>query len=74
MWIRRISFVVALNVERICLLYHNIIFGVNMSKIFIIVFPILGIAFGHDTYTGTCPKFQRMSGFDWNRVSIIIIA
>ena len=49
------------------------IFGVNMSKLFIIVFPILGVAFGHDTYTGTCPKFQGMVGFNWNRVYIIFI-
>ena len=73
MWIRRISFVVDLNFERIGWLYHNIIFGVNMSKLFIIVFPILGVAFGHDTYTGTCPKFQGMVGFNWNRVYIIFI-
>ena len=49
------------------------IFGVNMSKLFIIVLPILGVAFGHDTYAGTCPKFQGMVGFNWNRVYIIFI-
>ena len=39
-----------------------------MFKLFIIVFPIIGAVIGHDTYTGTCPKFQGMSGFDWNKV------
>ena len=41
-----------------------------MFKLFIIVFPIIGAVIGHDTYTGTCPKFQGMSGFDWNKVPI----
>ena len=40
-----------------------------MFKLFIIVLPIIGAVIGHDTYTGTCPKFQGMSGFDWNKVS-----
>jgi len=38
-----------------------------MFKLFIIVVPIIGTVIGHDTYTGTCPKFQGMSGFDWNK-------
>ena len=39
-----------------------------MFKSLLIVSTIIGAVIGHDTYTGTCPKFQGMSGFDWNRV------
>jgi len=37
-----------------------------MLKYFVILFFVQA-TFGHDTYTGTCPKFQAMNGFDWNK-------
>lgn len=38
-----------------------------MSKCFVIVLLFASIVYGHDTYSGKCPKFQAMSGFDWNK-------
>lgn len=38
-----------------------------MSTSFLLVLLFVGVVFGHDTYTGTCPKFPPMSGFDWNK-------
>ena len=39
-----------------------------MSKCFVLLLLCVSVVSGHDTYSGRCPKFQAMSGFDWNKV------